>query len=331
MDEKLGPEAGETRDVSASIGGEGSIGELQAQPKPLQHTVAADLTGIFKQVAVRENTPHVPRSLSPQEFQRSATPGEISQATDLFSTAEPQQGNQGQEPGFTQMFQSLQDGGSSATSQFGGVGEFTRMFQRVEQPSRAPAEIVRPPYYASPSAPEVSQMEGEFTQLLRTLSSESIAELPEEAPAPAVSQPSRQGPGEFTRIISRSAVREAVLRDQQGNSPVHEQSSRVNAVAPQGTPVASTGMAAASQGFLPSGVAMPMMAGSAMPLPPHAQPMMSTTPLSPATASLPPISPPASVRMNGRLQQFVPFLLIANLFVMLIVLIVGVAALLQRR
>jgi hypothetical protein len=54
---------------------------------------------------------------------------------------------------------------------------------------------------------------------------------------------------------------------------------------------------------------------------------MTTAPLPPAAPPLPPTSDP----MNGKLQQFLPLLLIANLFVMLLVLIVVVIALLHRQ
>lgn len=285
----------------------------QASASPRTH--GADLTGVFKQVTV------------PDSQRKSASqPGG---ATDLFGTvpAQPAQSEQG----FTQMFQSLGQKTEpipqapplqkKEVPSENAAGEFTQLFRRLDEPQKKesyPLPAFSAPEKTAASSPE--QLGGGFTQLLRTLSKESHEELPVERPRPIVQQ-TNEGPGEFTRIISRSALREAQQHPQPNPEPAPPLTPQPAQVAePQTTPpVLPQNIFANAQSFAnmapaPTPAAAPLAA------------MPSTLPVPPAPAPV----PAAPQTAGGKLQEYLPLLLIGNLFLMLTVLALVVFLLFHR-
>ena len=202
-------------------------------------------------------------------------------------------------------------------------GEFTRLFQRLdhEEPASArPASVSMGERLST--APPPSPLGG-FTQLLRTLSAEAEAEVPAfpQAPAPLLPQ-SSNGPGEFTRIISGSMLREA-----QGRTGRPEAGTAARPEEAQ-TPAPQMAVSAAPPAAVPSmAPAMPAAPPAFMFAP---QPVVAPPP--PPIPAMPPpqITPPPAPPAN-KLQQYIPLLLIANLFVMLLVLILVAFVLLHHR
>jgi hypothetical protein len=282
----------------------------------------ANLTGIFRQAPVGQNTK-----------------GAGSQPEMLPGTAND-------EMGFTQMFQSLDpkvSASSHAPSSFGNSqpqraseaaapdstnpksprsdspednwapdplpGEFTQMFQPL-QPSRSTVDRHSFPVERADAPQQFSRMSGGFTQLLRTLSSEENADLPVEvSPLPAA-RPVPQEQGEFTRIVSRSAMREASLRAQ---AQRHAEGASAQTPAEN----ASNGRPA-SEAVPPTGAT-----GAAAALPFTIQP--PEVHVAPPAFVAPQAAPdtfrqPQSVG-SDRLQQYLPLLLIANLFLTVVALI----------
>lgn len=214
-------------------------------------------------------------------------------------------------------------------SQSLGQGELTRLFQRLDQNETASAEAGTG---ARPNASQATPQLGGFTQLLRTLSAEAeVVETPMQSAIPVpVVPPSASGPGEFTRIISGSMLREA-----QGRTGTH-QSVNGNAWQQQ-TPMATSGSAPVPMANLTPGMSPVMPAASpVMPM----MPQMASQP-SPPMASMPmtppvPSAPAPSLRVQpeatteGRLQRYMPLLLIGNFFLMFLVLILVVFVLLHH-
>ena len=210
-------------------------------------------------------------------------------------------------------------------------GGFTQLLRALNQES--PQKAAEPPIFqASPAPPAAAPSAGGFTQLLKALSAEP-ASAPEAAPsmsansipssspaspappiaagpvAPPVLPPSpaaphaRTGPGEFTRIISGSA-----LRDLQSGS---------------GVPVPPTAPAPAAQSaWTPP--SMPV--ASPIPAPPPAQHFAP-----PAFAFSPPSAPPPAVAVPAppqtTLQKYLPLILVLNVFLMLAIVLILVFAL----
>jgi hypothetical protein len=203
-------------------------------------------------------------------------------------------------------------------------GEFTRLFQRLdhEEPASARSASAHMEERLS-TAPSSSPLGGGFTQLLRTLSAEAEAEVPAfpQAPAPLLPQPSN-GPGEFTRIISGSMLREA-----QGRTGRPEAGAAARPEEAQ-TPAPQIAVSAAPPAAVPS-------MAPAMPAAPPAfmfAPQQVVAPPPPPIPAMPPpqITPPPAPPAN-KLQQYIPLLLIANLFLMLLVLILVAFVLLHHR
>lgn len=279
---------GENKDQNEMSAGAEKREGLESGPG---NGLPTDLTGIFRRTSVESNA-------------QSRQMDKRSQAAE--------------EPGFTQMFQSLQDKNSvlSATqveqrntaseaqsldrSGDEQQGEFTRMFQPLRPERRA-----QPVSASSPSsdAPPLTgtPASGGFTQLLRTLSSEDIAvPSPAELPPPVKSLPDE--PGEFTRVVSRSAMREASLRAETQPAAEPPAQPERNATPPpyqaSSMPVSPLNEAARSIASFP---------------PPRLVPSMPSAPL----------QDPA----ENRLQQYVPLLLVSNLFLTAIALILLVVLL----
>jgi len=165
------------------------------------------------------------------------------------------------------------------------------------------------------SASGVSQMGGGFTQLLRTLSKDMDEPSSEQGmPEPAVrSARDLDGPGEFTRIISNSMLREAQGRtstpvavsrspsEMSGEVPAFQRETLPETQVPQVADVLVS-QAMASPQNLPSKYVLPQPAA-----------LPSGAPHTPVAAGPPPFL--------GRLQSYVPLLLIVNVFLMLLVLL----------
>lgn len=205
-------------------------------------------------------------------------------------------------------------------------GEFTRLFQNLnkEAPRTRENEQAMPWSSAAP----ISQSGG-FTQLLRTLSAEELEAEPLAEQQPIVSpyaagEPISSGPGEFTRIISGSLLREAQGRTlpaaQQLRSPASYPASEI----PVPTPEPPT---ATSQPVpLPVPVSAPILTPEQLVAPPSAAVAAPALPAGAAAIPAPQLKP----QPPGKLQQYLPLLLIANLFVMLLILIAVLIVLLRR-
>ncbi|WP_446743443.1 hypothetical protein [Silvibacterium acidisoli] len=244
----------------------------------------SDMSGIFRQVPVG-------RTLNDEQRQKHQ------KAVD--------------DRGFTQFFQPAQDGRSGsevsnergeeevAWNQVPGPGDFTRMFQPLPAEPKQESQSMNTPQQNA-RAPRQSPMDSGFTQLLRTLSSEEPATFSSDAPVPPLSTPPPSGPGEFTRIISRSAIREASMREPL--RPVEEN-----------LPAQPRAVDTPSQ--------------SAAPLQGLPQPQTYAQPLPPAT----PVTVPKQSTGSGedKMQRYVHVLVTANLLLTAMVLIL-VTVLLAR-
>ena len=204
-------------------------------------------------------------------------------------------------------------------------GEFTRLFQRLdhEEPASARSASAHMEERLS-TAP--SPLGGGFTQLLRTLSAEAEAEVPAfpQAPAPLLPQPSN-GPGEFTRIISGSMLREAQGRTGRPEAGAAARPEEAQTPAPQmavnaAPPAAVPSMAPAMPAAPPAMMFAPQQFVAPPPPPIAAMPLPQITP-----------PPPPPATPANKLQRYIPLLLIANLFLMLLVLILVAFVLLHHR
>lgn len=194
----------------------------------------------------------------------------------------------------------------------GGFTQLLQALNKEESPKPAEPMMATPPLQPAPSTPAA----GGFTQLMQTLSAEST---PKQAPSPAVPPvqsapippPNSGGPGEFTRIISGSQLRDLQAQNAASGPPV--------APLPQGARPAAAPIQFPQPPAFPSAPAMPQMPaahGAAAPPPamPHFQPPAFQFPPAPAPAAPP---PPAS-----KLQQYLPLILILNIFVLLVIVLI---------
>jgi hypothetical protein len=252
--------------------------------------------------------------------------------------------------GFTQLFQSLSAASGSVSSKTPDVapGEAAKAGARPEgeqlpslkrkeeilassplqQGLQVPAQGESPPLFQRLDcpAPVPPKFAGAFTQLLRTLSAESQAEVPvlPTAPAPLLPQ-SSGGPGEFTRIISGSMLREARGRT---GTPVVAEAQQAQATENGVDPAPIPAMGSVTPG-IPPARAVALTPQQLISPPPQPTPPMP--PLAQATpAPLPQPQVPPAAPAEGKLQKYMPLLLIANVFLMLLVVILVVFVLLHR-
>lgn len=319
----------------------------QVPPRPAGQL---DLTGIFRKVAV-ESSVQSPQTAD--ALGRSAREGQNTEAV----------------LGFTQMFQSLATprastsdaqkvagaAGTSLTDHEAGPrltnemspsaqGDFTIFFQRVDA-SSTDFTLIEEGFPFRTSSPPLAEPihGGGFTQLLRTLSAEQDADLPIDLPANPRTQEmaiSPSGPGEFTQIISGSILREVQARVHRQDEPriqaaparelqaetlaSHTPAPAEQRLAPH-VPAPSTGSAVTPQQW--------MAAASAHALPSLVPSSLSHSSQAILQAALPHSGvqgAPAAAPPTNKLQQYMPLLLIANLFAMVLVLILVVFLLLHR-
>ncbi|WP_158792809.1 hypothetical protein [Granulicella sp. L60] len=309
-----------------------------------------DLTGIFRKVAVESSVQ------SPQTADAPGRPAREGQNTEAGL-------------GFTQIFQSLAAprastndaqkaagaAGTSLTDHEAGPrltnemsssaqDDFTSFFERVDARSTDFKRIEEgfPFRTSSPPLAEPVQ-DGGFTQLLRTLSAEQDTGLPRDLPVNPRTQEmaiSSSGPGEFTQIISGSILREMQARVDRQDEPriqatpagqlqaetlaSHTPVPAEQRLAPH-VPAPSVSSAVAPQQWMaaasahsPSSQVSSLLAHSSQVVPQAMSPH-SGGQVAPAAA------PP-----TNRLQQYIPLLLIANLFAMALVLILVTVLLLHR-
>lgn len=179
-------------------------------------------------------------------------------------------------------------------------GGFTQLFQALNK------EEVKPPRAEAPLAPAPpppAAAAGGFTKLYETLSPQQTAPPPVALPIPVSPMsvpPMSSGPGEFTRIISGSALREGMG---QGAAPVAPA-----AAAPAAGP--------AFPAFAPP---------AAPPLRPPAMPPMGAPHAAPPAFAFPPppaAQPPAPAPAQSALQKYLPLILLVNVFLLLVIVLV---------
>jgi hypothetical protein len=313
-----------------------------------QDRALPDLTGIFKPISINN------REGALQEQREASNPGMgIMKTTDMLSNVKPPASQD--ELGFTQMFHTLGqeaanrdqisqspglsnqpemsqepsgDLGSSGPQQDppqakhqSTGGEFTRLFQKLDERSREEIHSPLPAEMKSSLTESPLQSDGGFTQLLRTLSWSDSAEQQSASSAPELQIPQRAGgPGEFTQIISAS-----LLRDANNRSDVNTRSSEGSQ--PDG---------------LAPGTSAPHMQGGGLAMPPTTLPKnvenipgneTGSSPELPVHERRPSIAAPVPIRNSGpatatngassetHLQRYIPLLLITNVFLIVLVLV----------
>jgi len=235
-----------------------------------------------------------PEPASPSDLRFSAT-GPLSNSPFAASSARPNS----QAPaggGLTELFQAL---GSENTA-----------------PTKDPISGMSP---TPPTANPTPSTAGGFTQLLRTLSTESAPSqaAPSSMPTSPAPPPQSTGPGEFTRIISGSMLREA------------QQAQNAASGSPPLPPEQAGGQFGLPQMQMPHAPALPkmpgimssvspMQGGGASPQMPYFQQPPFAFPPAPAVPQVPP---------RSKLQQYLPLILVVNVFVLLIVVLILVFAL----
>jgi hypothetical protein len=205
-------------------------------------------------------------------------------------------------------------------------GGFTQLLQALNNKEESAPANASQPLMSPPPAPIASNpAAGGFTPLLQTLSADSTPRPAAQPPAPTPSfaqpfspppvqqtpsaPPSIGGPGEFTRVISGSA-----LRDLQGQSAAPVPPAAVAPVARPGLPPTQFPPAP----VFPPAPPMPQMphaGGAAPPAMPHFQPASFPFPQ-------PPAPPPPPAPAPGKLQQYLPLILILNIFVLLVIVLI---------
>jgi hypothetical protein len=263
-------------------------------------------------------------------------------------TVQPPSGQSGTEGGsFTQMFSSqgvtgspredplksmtpesmpasgFQFSSSSRPPEPSGKGGFTQLLQALNQDAASvkPAELplAQSPLTAPSPLPSAAPgaAAGGFTQLLKSLSAEPAAS-PQAPPPPVVPQAvappiSSTGPGEFTRVISGSALRDL---QSQGAPPA----------APGAAPTARPVFTPASlppAPHLPPAPPLPHAGAAVAPPTPNFAPPPFAFPPAPAPAPPAP-APPAE---PGKLQKYLPLILVVNVFVLLVIVLILIFAL----
>jgi len=294
------------------------------------HAGGVDLTGIFKQI-----TPAQGPSRGPASTPGSESGAAAQSATNVLGVIPSQQNNS--EPGFTQVFRAMTESETAASGSLSqpptpvrkeenvmrqaGEGEFTQLFRRLDSGSESNKQDILPSYsdHVPPVSPETR--DGGFTQLLRTLSTSNEVDLAPSRPQPAFKQDA-EGPGEFTRIMSRSNLPEA-----QQSTPAETASNTPE------QPSASGSRELPSSSSPQTAFASPQIASNSPGNPFASIPAANSTPSSMPIAQpahMPAIPGSSAEQKAGKLQEYLPLLLISNIFLSLITLIFVVCLLLRR-
>jgi hypothetical protein len=212
--------------------------------------------------------------------------------------------------------------------------DFTRLFQGVDANSTDVTRTEESFPFRPNSTPLAQPVQGGFTQLLRTLSAEQNTDLPVGAPANLRTQEMASlasGPGEFTRIISGSMLREAQAKGDRQEEPrmqppppqeLQAGASATSAAALPEQALASHLAAPSASSAVPSQQGMPAAAAHGLPSkmpssPPHLPKIKLPEALQHSAGQAAPDAAPPT----NKLHEYMPLLLIANLFVMVLVLI----------
>jgi hypothetical protein len=158
---------------------------------------------------------------------------------------------------------------------------------------------------ASSSAPSPASEAGGVTQILNRLAPETVKSVIDSAPVRIESAPAT-GPGEFTRMISREELNAARAAEPAAPSPAYA-APALGKVQPP--PLAAPRMPAAPV-LAPAPVAHPAV-------PPIPAPAVPMAPKPPVLAALPPAP-------KSKLEAIVPFLLLVNTFLLIVLLVVVV-------
>ena len=188
------------------------------------------------------------------------------------------------------------------------------MFQPIRESSAVFDGGGSSSYTSNSRSPEPNAIGGGFTRLLRSLSDDDVSASPFEMNSGAAEKPVPREPGEFTQIVSRSVMREALLREQQmpATPETPAASSR-----PGEIPQVNSAGRQNSSGVAPP-LAMPMPSGPSLQL------------LEPAIPSSAVSQPAAQGAFVGRWQEYLPLLIMTNLAVSLFTLVLVAITLLRR-
>ena len=309
------------------------LGPISPQPvKPQAVSSPGDFTQMFHSAQpARESGPAQPVLPVAQQSVPSAGPGSFTQ---MFSQRTPEKTplenalkSLRPESVPESNFQFSSSPARSPESLPPAQGGFTQLLQALNKDEPIPGhatEPLMPPTPQSSAAP--SPAAGGFTRLLQTLSAEPaprqasqppVAQAPlaqpplaQPFPSPPMQQPplpapSAGAPGEFTRIISGSALRDL---QGQGAAPVPP---------PAATPPGRPGLPPMQ--FPPP----PVFPQAQMPQMPHAAAPSLMPQFQPAAFPFPqPPAPPAPAPAQGKLQQYLPLILILNIFVLLVIVLI---------
>jgi hypothetical protein len=316
------------------------------QPAPQQPAAVGGFTQMFQSLSPKAEPAPIPPSAPPAAFepppppQPKSGPGSFTQ---MFSQIGGQSAGQAdplaslkQEPALPSSFQFSTPAPNA--NPFGSAtpspdprpssvppaqGGFTQLFQALGTENTPQAKEPPPLMPSPPAANPAPPAAGGFTQLLRTLNTEQAP--PQAAPLPmaAASVPPapmpQSGPGEFTRIISGSMLREAQGQNVAPGPPVMPP-----APVPGGGQPAFQMPPAPAFPKMPTGAMPPApqmhAGGGAAPQMPHFQPPPFAFPPAPAPAAPPPPAP-------SKLQQYLPLILVVNVFVLIVVILIVVFAL----
>jgi len=335
-----------------------------AQPaSPIPPKSPSDLASLFTKISVEKSPlpdpPVQPSAQNPGEFTRMlrslGNPAEQSASKAHAPPAVEAAGAVSGPGSFTQMFNAIsakpgesteaaptprtsvpdplqpakQEATASTSSESvppaqGGFTQLLRALHQEQAPPGKPAEplMPAPPAASNPAA-------GGFTQLLHSLSAEPVPPLTGQPPhahppaAPSIkpvfsAPPPVGGPGEFTRVIHGLALRDL---QGQGAAPVPPVAA---APARPGLPPMQMSQAPA----FPQAPAMPQIPHAGAVAPP-AMPQFQPAPFAFPPAPAPP-PPPAPVPAASKLQQYLPLMLVLNVFALLVVVLI-VIFLLQHR
>lgn len=204
----------------------------------------------------------------------------------------------------------------SVTSLIASLGAASSSPVRAQDQEVVPYRVDPMPRPFAPPEPKPVQSSaadpGGVTQFIRRLADEPLV-APEPLPAAAPPAPApavKSGPGEFTRMISRAEVEAAA--GAASAAPVAQpaaQPSPVPVVQPIAVPAAPVAMPVP-----PRIPAMPAAAQHVAPAPPVVA--------APALPKFPVPAAPAIAAPKSKLDALVPYLLIVNTFLLLIVLLV---------